>query len=155
MILPGAATGRAYLSPLSGRRALAGARLAASLSGARSPLLRRRHSPRSLGMLLSTAWRSITWSPSTTPKCKPPLASKPTIFMRHSSLVYWGTLYINVWTDQHSLRHGRCALQRLERTEFGGAADRYAARARKCVRRISRPASAACRLQALTTARRK
>ena len=84
MTLPGVATGSRIFKPLSGRRAAAGARLAASLSAERSPLLRRSTSPRSPGMLLSTACRSITWSPSTTPSRNPPLASKPTIFMSHS-----------------------------------------------------------------------
>ena len=51
MILPGRATGSANFKPASGRRAEAGAFLARSASGARSPLLRRRNSPRSAGTL--------------------------------------------------------------------------------------------------------
>src|SRR5262249_50224339 len=78
---PGVATGKAYFRPASGRRAAAGARLAASLSADRSPLWRRRHSPRAVGGLFSAARRAITPSPPTTPRCSPPLASKPTIFM--------------------------------------------------------------------------
>src|SRR5262249_37018039 len=81
MTLPGVATGKPYFSPLSGRRAAAPARLAASLSPGRSPWYRFSISPRSLGMLLSIACRSITSSPSTTPRCNAPLASKLTIFM--------------------------------------------------------------------------
>ena len=40
-----------------------------------------RTSPRSAGRLASTACRSMTVSPSTTPRRKPLFASKPTIFM--------------------------------------------------------------------------
>src|ERR1700691_3115528 len=46
-----------------------------------SPLFFLSHSPRSAGTLLSTACRSTTWSPSTTPRCGPPCPSNATIFM--------------------------------------------------------------------------
>ena len=49
MILPGRATGSANFNPASGRRAEAGAFLARSASGFRSPLPRRSTSPRSVG----------------------------------------------------------------------------------------------------------
>src|SRR6185437_1612065 len=81
MILPGRATGSPNLNPARGRRAEAGAFLARSASALRSPLLRRKTSPRSPGSAASTACRSMTASPSTTPSRKPLFASKPTIFM--------------------------------------------------------------------------
>ena len=85
--MPGRATGRPNFSPLSGRRAEAGARFAMSPSGVRSPLLAASAAPRSAGTLASTACRSTTWSPSTMPSRNPPSASNPTIFMGRSSLV--------------------------------------------------------------------
>src|SRR5450759_2134175 len=81
MILPGFATGKPNFNPASGRRAEAGARRARSARALRSPLLRRKASPRSLGAAVSTACRSMTASPSTTPSRKPLFASKPTIFI--------------------------------------------------------------------------
>src|SRR5262245_34927626 len=81
MILPGRPTGSAYLRPASGRRADAGARLARSLADDRSPLVAASSAPRSDGTLGSAACRSTTWSPSTTPRCRPAGVSKLTIFI--------------------------------------------------------------------------
>src|SRR5882757_2697458 len=81
MILPGRPTGRAYLRPLSGRRADAGARPARLLMPDRSPFAPARSAPRSVGTLGSAACRSTTWSPSTTPSRRPVGDSKLTIFI--------------------------------------------------------------------------
>src|SRR3977135_4337177 len=81
MILPGRPTGMAYLRPLSGRRADAGARPASPLMPDRSPLAPASSAPRSDGTLGSAACRSTTWSPSTTPSRRPVGDSKLTIFI--------------------------------------------------------------------------
>src|SRR3954454_23035726 len=81
MILPGRPTGRAYLRPLSGRRADAGARPARLFTPDRSPLVLASSAPRSVGTLGSAACRSMTWSPSTTPSRRPVGDSKLTIFI--------------------------------------------------------------------------
>src|SRR6195256_4892221 len=81
MILPGRPTGMAYLRPLSGRRAEAGARPARPLIPERSPLAPASSAPRSVGTLGSAACGSTTWSPSTTPSRRPVGDSKLTIFI--------------------------------------------------------------------------
>ena len=81
MFFGGRDTGRPNFKPLSGLRALAGAFLARSPRALRSPLLWASTSARFVGTLASTACRSITLSPSTTPRRNPSLDSNPTIFM--------------------------------------------------------------------------
>src|SRR5262245_2806659 len=81
MFFGGRATGRPNFRPWSGLRALAGAFLARSPRGLRSPLLWASTSARFDGTFASTACRSITLSPSTTPRRNPSLVSNPTIFM--------------------------------------------------------------------------
>src|SRR5262245_7311851 len=81
MILPGCATGSAYFNPSRGRRADAGAFFARAPIEVRSPLFRRRTSARSPGTFASTACRSMTLSPSTTPSRTLLFASNPTIFI--------------------------------------------------------------------------
>src|SRR5215510_5341962 len=81
MFFGGRDTGRPNFRPASGLRALAGAFFARSPRGFRSPLLWASTSARFDGTLASTACRSITLSPSTTPNRNPSLDSNPTIFM--------------------------------------------------------------------------
>src|SRR5262249_56034777 len=81
MILPGRLTGSAYARPASGRCAEVGARLARSWTDDRSPLVAASSAPRSDGTLGSAACRSTTWSPATTPRCRPAGVSKLTIFI--------------------------------------------------------------------------
>src|SRR4051812_16452607 len=79
MLFGGRATGRPNFNPFIGLRALAGAFLARSPRALRSPLAST--SVRLVGTLASTACRSMTLSPSTTPRRNPSFDSNPTIFM--------------------------------------------------------------------------
>src|SRR5262245_10108245 len=81
MFFGGRDTGSPNFKPFIGLRALAGAFLARSPSALRSPLLWASTSARFDGTFASTACRSITLSPSTTPRRNPSLDSNPTIFM--------------------------------------------------------------------------
>src|SRR3979409_510024 len=81
MILPGRPTGRAYLRPLSGRRADAGARPARFLIPDRSPLAPASSAPRSDGTLASSSSVSTACWPATPPSLRPVGDSKLTIFI--------------------------------------------------------------------------
>src|ERR1700741_3099239 len=81
MFFGGRATGRPHFKPFRGLPAPAGALLAIKPRALRSPLLCASTSARFDGTFASTACRSITLSPSTTPKRNPSLDSNPTIFM--------------------------------------------------------------------------
>ena len=81
MILPGRATGSAYFSPSSGRRADAGARFARSPSDVRSPLFAAQDLGEIARHLRIHRLQIDDLSPSTTPSRTPSFASNPTIFI--------------------------------------------------------------------------
>src|SRR5262249_33957979 len=130
-----------------------GAFLARSASGLRSPWVCASTSARFTGSFASTACRSITLSPSTTPRRSPSLVSKPMIFMmltlqlgkgrrngrgpRRFILDATGRVY-TLWHYPRRLRQA-CAEQR--HVDWASAAARADARACSIARviRLGRP----------------